>query len=109
VSDRNLCLWCEEPVTPSGVQQSPIPSQGADGSWELRLQHRECAARAILGGLNHLQGRCSCCGGTEPPDPPALSRRQAALAAFAWIQEHTVPPIPLCDPRRVRNLTNNFR
>jgi hypothetical protein len=37
----------------------------------------------MIGGLNHLLGRCTCCGGTEPPDPPEMTPRQAALAAVA--------------------------
>ncbi len=43
--------------------------------------HRECAMRAVIGGLNHQLGLCLCCGGSEPPDPPHLTRREAAKAA----------------------------
>jgi hypothetical protein len=45
--------------------------------------HIECAARMAIGGMNHLLGRCSCCGGTEPADPPGLSKREAARNALA--------------------------
>ena len=50
-----------------------------------RAYHYACHMRGIIGGLNHLAGRCICCGGSEPPDPPAMSTRDAALAAVqAW-------------------------
>ena len=46
-----------------------------------RAYHYACHMRGIIGGLNHLAGRCVCCGGTEPPDPPTMTKRQAASAA----------------------------
>lgn len=65
------CDWCEENIAEGERCESVI---GANF-------HRECAVRAIMGGLNHLLGRCTCCGGSEPPDPPHLTTREAALAA----------------------------
>ncbi len=48
--------------------------------------HIECFTRAISGGLNHQRGLCTCCGGTLPPDPPGLTKRQAAVAAeMYWL------------------------
>jgi hypothetical protein len=43
--------------------------------------HYECFFRRVIGGINHVLGKCTCCGGTEPPDPPELTKRQAAEAA----------------------------
>lgn len=43
--------------------------------------HAECQARLLLGGLNHVLERCLCHGGTEPPDPVGLSKREAAKLA----------------------------
>lgn len=43
--------------------------------------HWECGLRALVGGINHQRGKCSCHGGKEDPDPPGLSRREAAKAA----------------------------
>ena len=43
--------------------------------------HIECWLRTIVGAINHIFGRRECCGGTDPPDPPGLSKRDAALLA----------------------------
>lgn len=48
--------------------------------------HYECGLRSVVGGLNHLNGSCSCCGGTLPPDPEGTTRRDAArMAAQTWM------------------------
>lgn len=64
-----ICRYCNEPVE----HDSRLVANA--------ITHRECAVRSIIGGLNHLKGLCSCCGGTLPPDPPELTPRQAAIAA----------------------------
>jgi len=84
----NLCLHCNEPVE-GGVL---IPHVSSEGAAEMRHWHRECRQRAIIGGLNHLLGTCTCCGGTEPPDPPWLSRREAARVAVAQYQARHAGP-----------------
>lgn len=85
--DEDHCLWCEERLHPRD-ELAPDPVSTPVGP---RRQHWECGLRAIVGGLNHLNGRCSCCGGDQPPDPPGVSRRMAAkMAAQAWIARH--PP-----------------
>lgn len=53
-----------------------------------RLYHEECSIRAVIGGLNHLMGSCTCCGGTEPPDPPRLGKREAAKQAVMYWRHH---------------------
>lgn len=75
------CAWCEEQfeATADGVV---LPELGLKGRLE-RPYHYECHLRQVIGGLNHLRGRCECCGGSEPPDPPWLTRRQAAIQAVA--------------------------
>lgn len=55
-----------------------------DGILMPQAFHADCHIRRIVGGLNHQRGRCTCCGGTEPPDPPELSRREAARRAVAY-------------------------
>lgn len=78
------CFHCDELIAPDDDAQMPV----------IRLQegatvghyHHECVVRLVIGGANHLQSRCTCCGGTEPPDPPQLTKRQAArMALNIWV------------------------
>ena len=74
------CQWCDEPVL-DGEPVSPFSGT---------LMHMECAQRSIIGGANHLLRCCTCCGGTEPSDPPEMTRRQAArfaMTVWRWVQE----------------------
>jgi hypothetical protein len=71
------CYRCDEPIEAN----DPAEAHHVDG--EQRFAHWECAARMVIGGMNHLLGRCTCCGGTEPPDPPDLTKREAARHALA--------------------------
>jgi hypothetical protein len=79
------CLWCHEPIEEgdSGVTQLCFL---LDQPPQRRPQHLECHIRSVCGGLNHLLGQCMCCGGDAPPDPPTLSRREAARAAALFVQ-----------------------
>lgn len=72
------CLYCGEPIASTDRTDPHIHPPA----------HWECSARAVIGGLNHQQGKCLCCGGTEPPDPPDMTRREAAKAALEWFQTH---------------------
>jgi hypothetical protein len=83
---NDLCPYCDEPLEDGSVIISSL-----DGP--LRY-HCECAIRQIVGGLNHLQGRCTCCGGKEPPDPPEMTRREAARAACLAYWKVTPQPSP---------------
>jgi hypothetical protein len=74
------CARCDEPIDDG--TEAAIPHI-REYEIEILHYHPECRLRMMIGGLNHLLGRCTCCGGTEPPDPPEMSRRQAALAAVA--------------------------
>lgn len=73
----NTCGRCDEEIEP-GEPVEVMGSSEGDKSF-----HWECAARMVIGGMNHLLGRCTCCGGTEPPDPPNLTKREAARNALA--------------------------
>lgn len=67
------CAWCGEPIA-AGETHKRGPEN----------LHSPCLIRMVVGGLNHQRGRCSCChpgSGFEPPDPPGLSKRDAASAA----------------------------
>jgi len=72
------CPFCREPVLLEeldGVRAREL----ADG----KHVHSECLMRSIIGSLGHQLGRCSCYGGTEE-DPPGLTKRQAARAAWDY-------------------------
>lgn len=56
-----------------------------DSGTTHRPYHYECHMRGVIGGLNHIMGQCICCGGSEPTDPPEMTKREAAHAAVqAW-------------------------
>lgn len=72
MTDRDTCQRCGEAL-----------DEGEGEFIHPGFFHVECAARMAIGGMNHLLGRCVCCGGTEPPDPPGLTKREAARHALA--------------------------
>jgi hypothetical protein len=78
-----ICILCDEPILAGEV----VDPDGIYSEGGHRLVHFECKLRAILGGLNHMKGTCSCCGGTDDPDPPGMTRREAAKAAYAYWQQ----------------------
>lgn len=77
------CAFCEEPIE-IGDRGCTIPHLGEGGVAE-KPYHFECHMRVAVGSLGHLRGRCSCYGGTEH-DPPGMTLRQAARAAFHFWQ-----------------------
>lgn len=81
------CFDCAELILEGDLVRW-IPHLGDVGPAIPKPWHIECFVRSIIGGLNHLRGTCLCCGGTEPPDPPDMTRRQAALAAYAYFNRN---------------------
>lgn len=80
-----LCSWCDEPIEPGddGIMSTFIDEVSIAVE---EPTHYECHLRTIVGGLNHQLGRCTCCGGTLPPDPPEMRRHEAAIAATThWL------------------------
>lgn len=85
------CLHCDEPIAEGerGVLHDGR-YVGSDYARYLTPEgrvayHLECSMRLALGGANHIAGRCTCCGGHDPPDPPHLTKREAArLAVATW-------------------------
>jgi hypothetical protein len=70
------CRHCGEVIVDG--DQGEVSSNGD-------VFHIECRMRMVLGGVNHILGTCMCCGGTDDPDPPNVSKRKAALlAVIAW-------------------------
>jgi hypothetical protein len=86
------CRLCDEPIADS---DDGFMVQVRQGDWLDVPEHYECHLRRVIGGLNHLKGRCICCGGTEPPDPPELSKREAAKAAVDEYNSRRTPMRPL--------------
>lgn len=76
------CIHCGDLIGPNEPSEA-IWAMGELGGVERR-RHEECAIRSAIGGLNHLRGTCYCCGGTDDPDPPNMTRREAAMAAVAY-------------------------
>ncbi len=78
------CLWCKEPIQ-EGDKGVVMPNVSgiaiAEAKVSLEPTHYECLMRQILGSVGHQKGLCSCYGGTEE-DPPGLSKREAACAAY---------------------------
>lgn len=70
------CFWCAERFIP-----------GERGILTNVPMHLECSMRSFIGGANHIAGTCSCCGGDQDPDPPGLSKREAARLAYERWQE----------------------
>lgn len=77
------CAWCAEAflATDSGLLLGYIDTDVSPAPRELAY-HYLCHLRMIVGGLNHLRGLCTCCGGTLDPDPEGMTRREAACAAI---------------------------
>jgi hypothetical protein len=81
------CLYCEEPVLPG--EQARVGFQG-------QAMHQECGFRMAVGSLGHLKGLCGCeairlgqpIPETAEHDPPGLTRRQAARAAYDYFVTH---------------------
>lgn len=66
------CTWCDEPVE---IHERHPNSQ--------QPFHYACFFRSVAGSVAHLEGRCSCCiVGAEEGDPPGMTKREAARAAF---------------------------
>lgn len=77
-----FCGHCREVIGPDDRKRE-IPGFTCDGPVVVPY-HNECFIRRIVGGLNHQQGRCTCCGGDSPPDPPWMTTRDAARAAINY-------------------------
>lgn len=78
------CVWCNEKI-----EKDDLGFMRTFG----QVVHLECDVRAIIGGVNHQKGACTCCGGTEEPDPPNLTVRQTAkMAMDYWLEQN--------DPKR---------
>ena len=73
---ENICPWCGEPISPDEVLYDFASGENA---------HVECAVRIIFGSLGHMKRRLAHIRG-ERDDPPGLSKRQAANAAYMFLK-----------------------
>jgi hypothetical protein len=72
------CAICEEPIV-----------KGDDAVMTLQASHLECQVRAILGDVQHLEGRCSCYGTERSlPSDEYASYRDSARATLLWLVTH---------------------
>lgn len=67
-----VCDQCQGPIRP---EDDAIQLAGIKG-------HLECEIRSIIGDVPHLEGQCSCYGGTEHDERPY---REGAKAALQWL------------------------
>ena len=73
------CQFCEEPI----LAEESGWGQCVAGPW----MHVECFMRLMLGSTGHQLQLCPCYGGDYEGEPPEMSRRDAARAAWALARE----------------------
>ena len=89
------CMWCDESVVEGdrGVFMGVMRLVNGVTVGTTEPVHMECQLRQSVGGIAHLQRRCSCCGGGDDPDDD-LPAREAARASLAYVERvwrHGVP------------------
>jgi hypothetical protein len=79
------CFWCDDLIDEDdrgsfmGTMDGPVPI------------HIECSMRSVMGPVAYLEGRCTHAGGTEDCYVEGQTKRQDALATWAWLQENGTP------------------
>lgn len=77
------CLYCSEPFNDgAGDNGQAMPLGAADGSVTITHVHKECMMREVTGSVACLEG--------NHQHETGLTRRQEALAAWAWVQQHGI-------------------
>lgn len=79
------CLYCQEAVV-NGEDGFLIPNWLAWGQWIEKPVHTECWLRQVLGSIGHINGTCTCQGGTEE-DPEGATLHEGALAVKKHLLE----------------------
>lgn len=82
------CLFCEETVDEDDYGYIR-PYLGTDGARHVPI-HRECDFRMAMGGVECLkrQRAGTHVVGDHEPDPPELSKREAARASWDFFEEN---------------------
>jgi hypothetical protein len=73
---EEACPWCGDPLLPGQVLYDFASGRNAD---------IECAVRIIFGSLGEMERRYAYRRGPGQ-DPPGLSRREAACAAYRFLK-----------------------
>ena len=77
------CLYCDEVLDEAaGDNGQAMPFGRADGSASIIHVHKECMMREVTGSVACLEG--------HHHRETGLTRRQEALAAWDWVQQHGV-------------------
>lgn len=78
------CMNCDEPIDAED-QGVLIPTWRAENIVTEDPWHLACHVRGIVGSVGHQLGTCSCRRPLEESeeDPPGMTKREAAEAAFA--------------------------
>jgi len=74
----DLCVLCDEPIRP---HETANPMMTAEGP---RRAHRECALRAVVGGIGHWEDHAYWCGQMQDPDGGRTFRQSALEVAARW-------------------------
>jgi hypothetical protein len=69
---EKTCAFCDEPILETEEEIIGLNFRA----------HVECEFRQVAGSVGHQMKRCSCFGGIEE-DPPGMTRREAARAAYS--------------------------
>lgn len=80
MSSKTCALCCE-----------PILETDEDVEGLNFVAHLECEFRHVVGSVGHQMKHCTCFGGTED-DPPGMTKREAAKAAWDFYHEHNQKP-----------------
>ena len=83
----DACLWCEEPIEAGdcGLWMHCVVMVDGESVGVVKPIHMECQVRQALGGIAHLEGRCSCRGSLCDPDD-GLPLREAARVAVEYVE-----------------------
>jgi len=81
------CGWCGDRMLATDSGQV-IPTIGIGMKVELIPMHLECMLRSVVGGLDHLAGRCSCHPGGKADGLGGLADGMTAHEEALAVQEH---------------------
>lgn len=83
--DDGPCPLCTEHVS---AEDDPRLVGTPEG---MRLAHRECLLRSVMGGIGHLTDHSYWCTVMHDPDG-GMSYRDSALAVDHWVHVHGPGP-----------------